>query len=138
MTCVHETAARVRRERRARIAATPARVVGPTVAGLVSIVVAVLVALWFGASALASVIVALLAWLVATVVARRTVGSLAAGATLRLARVYAPGERVRIQLSPEEGEVDAEIVHVGLANTTLLAGDRLVVVANSRLLTARS
>jgi hypothetical protein len=134
MTCVHEAAVRARRDRRARLAATPAHVVVPTLIAAAAIVAAVLVAHWLGASAIATIVAALVTWVVASIVAHRTVSSVAAGATLRLAAVYTPGERVRIDL-PQYGLIDAEIVHVGLANTTLLAGEKLVVVANNRLLT---
>lgn len=73
-------------------------------------------------------------FVVALVLARRTVASTLAGVALIVVRPYAAGERVRIQ-SPDDGcHFDAVIVHIGLANTTLATDAGVLVVPNHRLL----
>ena len=67
-------------------------------------------------------------------VAHRTVGSVLAGLMLLIVRPYAPGERLRLYLPGQGRVVDAELVRVGLANTTLSTGSGLVLVRNSQLL----
>jgi small-conductance mechanosensitive channel len=72
--------------------------------------------------------------LVGAFVAQRTVLSVLAGLTLLVVRPYAPGERVRLP-SPEDGSaIEAEVVRLGLANTTLATTSGLLIVPNSRLL----
>jgi hypothetical protein len=54
-----------------------------------------------------------------------------AGLVLLLVRPYAPGERLVLQLREP---VEAELVRVGFANTTLCSRHGLITVPNSRLL----
>ena len=71
---------------------------------------------------------------VVAIAARRTVGSLMAGAGLRVVRPYGPGEHVRVYVPALRSVQDAEIVRVGPANTTLMTRDGLVVVPNALML----
>ena len=86
---------------------------------------------------LPAVLITLLVGVLAAVAVHRTLGALAAGFALALARPYGPGEQILIELPEFGGVTEAEIVHVGAANTALRVDDRLVVVANSRFFTAR-
>lgn len=125
--------------RRARASATPAPVGGPLASGVAAVVIAVAVAYLTGLSAPAVAAIAFVVGVGAAVAARRTLVSLVAGAGMRLARPYHPGEPVRLYVPSLRSVVDAEVVRVGPANTTLMvAGDGggLVVVANSRMLRA--
>lgn len=81
-------------------------------------------------------VVALTAAVALTVgaLARRSLGSVFSGLTLLVVRPYGPGERLRLYLPEQQGYVDAEIVRVGLATTTLATSDGLLVVSSSRLL----
>jgi small-conductance mechanosensitive channel len=78
----------------------------------------------------------------AALAVRRTISSLAVGAGILLAQPYRPGDRVLVYVPTLCRTVDAEVVRVGAANTTLLvrdvAGppggvDSLVVVPNNRM-----
>lgn len=128
------------RERRARQSALPAPVVGPTVIGLVVVIAAAVAGhlAGFGARGVAAVVVASL--VVVGIVGRRTVSSLAVGAGIRLVQPYRTGERVRIHLPSCGRVVEAEIVRVGAANTTVVVRnthdglDSLVAVPNNRIL----
>jgi small-conductance mechanosensitive channel len=90
-----------------------------------------------GMPVLPAVLTTLLVGVLAAVAVHRTLGALAAGVALALARPYGPGEQILIELPEFGGVTQAEIVHVGAANTALRVDDRLVVVANSRFFTAR-
>jgi hypothetical protein len=57
-----------------------------------------------------------------------------AGVTLLVVRPYSEGERVRIAWSAENGYLEAVIVHIGIANTTLAANSGVLVIPNDRLL----
>lgn len=82
----------------------------------------------------AVVAVTLVVAVAGAVVARRDVASMAAGLTLLVVRPYEPGERLRFH-SPAHGRViEAEVVRIGLANTTLAIRTGLLVVPNARLL----
>jgi small-conductance mechanosensitive channel len=133
---MHELRADARRActaRRERASVTPARLTFPL---LSAALVLGAVAATSSAAGLSLGLVLAITVLVAVVgacVARRTVGSVLSGATLLLVRPYSPGEQVRLYL-PMHGVIDAELVRVGLANTTLATSDGLLVVPNSRLL----
>ena len=100
----------------------------------VAITLAVSISVISGLTATAALAVAVAVFGAATVFAHRTVTSMFAGLTLLLVRPYAAGERVRIQ-SPTDGcPLDAVIVHIGLANTTLASDAGVLVVPNNRLL----
>jgi small-conductance mechanosensitive channel len=66
------------------------------------------------------------------IVARRTVTSLVTGIGLLLIRPYAPGERLLLRLP--DAVVEAEVVRIGIVNTTLATPDGLLVVGNTYLL----
>lgn len=96
--------------------------------------VAVVVARLIGLPTAATTSIAIAVAVVAALVAHRTVGSLVAGAGMRLARPYCPGEQVRVYVPALRSVVDAEIVRVGPANTTLMTSGGLTVVPNSTML----
>lgn len=117
-----------------RALATPVRVAAPIMATLAAVAIAVVGALLVGLGPVGLLVVVAAVVAVATVVAHRTVASMFAGLTLVVIRPYAPGERVRIQ-SPVDGRlIDAAIVHIGAANTTLASDTGIFVVPNNRLL----
>lgn len=96
--------------------------------------VCVAVADLLGLSAAAVAAVGLASAALAGAVIRHTLGALVAGAGIRVARPYSPGERLRLHV-PSLGEVvEAEVVRVGPANTTLMTSGGLVVVPNNRML----
>jgi small-conductance mechanosensitive channel len=81
----------------------------------------------------------------AALAAHRTVSSLAVGAGVLLAQPYRAGDEVRAYVPSLRRTVEAEVVRVGAANTTLLvrdvdgpetAIDSLVVVPNNQMLRA--
>lgn len=115
---------------------SPARVTVPLLLGIVAIGVAFTVAELSGLSVLPVLLITLVAGVVAGFAVQRTLGALAAGVALALARPYGPGEQILIDLPELGGPTAAEIVHVGPANTALRIDDRLVVVSNARLFTA--
>ncbi len=118
-------------------ASSPARVAGPLLGGTAAVVLALVAAVAAGMPALPAVLITLLVGVLAAVAVHRTLGALAAGVALALARPYGPGEQILIELPEFGGVTEAEIVHVGAANTALRVDDRLVVVANSRFFSAR-
>jgi small-conductance mechanosensitive channel len=119
--------------RRERDSTTPARLTFPLLCAVVTIGAAATLATALGLPlALILGITALVA-ILGAFAAHRTVGSMLAGVTLLVVRPYAPGERVRLHLPPH-GTLEAELVRVGLANTTLATPTGLLVVPNSRLL----
>jgi hypothetical protein len=120
--------------RRARASSTPARVGVPLAASSAAVILSVAVTNLAGVAAPAIVGIAIVVALGAAVAARRTLGSLAAGAGLLLVRPYYRGEQVRLYVPTLDSVVDAEVVRVGPANTTLKTSHRLVVVPNSWML----
>jgi small-conductance mechanosensitive channel len=120
--------------RRERVSTTPARPLAPLVAiAAVASAAAVITGL---AGLPVSLVVAATAVVAigAATAARRTLGSLVSGLTLLLVRPYAAGERVRLYSPELRRVVDAEIVRVGIVNTTLAGRTGLLVVPNSLLL----
>ena len=71
---------------------------------------------------------------IVTFIARRSLANMLAGLTMLVVRPYEPGERIRLYAAP--GDVEAEILHVGLLRTTLCTGNGVVPVPNSRMLRA--
>lgn len=67
---------------------------------------------------------------------RVSFADLAAGLVLLLARPYAPGEQIRIYVPCLHDVVDAEVVRIGWATTSLATATGLVTVANTRMLRA--
>lgn len=72
--------------------------------------------------------------LLAAVAARRTLASLLAGAGIRVAQPYEPGEQIRVFVPSLASVQDAEVVRVGPANTVLLTEHGVVLVPNARML----
>lgn len=116
---------------------SPARVAGPLLGGTAAIVVAFVAAEVLGLPLLPALLFTLVVGVLAGLAVHRTLSALAAGFTLLLARPYAAGEQILIELPEFGGLTAAEIVHVGAANTVLRVDDRLVVVANSRFFSSR-
>lgn len=119
----------------------PAQVGTPLTLGVIAIAGSGLAAHWWGLPAMGVLGVVLVVTIIAAVAAHRTVSSLAVGAGILLAQPYLPGEQVRVYVPALRRTVDAEVVRVGAANTTLLVRDldgngvdSLVVVPNNRML----
>jgi len=130
---------RTRRERRARVSGMPAHVALPLTVAVGLVLGSSVAADWLGLGTGGVAAVALVAAVVAAVITHRTVGSLAAGAGILLAQPYQPGEQVHVYVPSLGRTVDAEVVRIGAANTTLLVRhpdntDGLVVVPNNRML----
>jgi small-conductance mechanosensitive channel len=70
----------------------------------------------------------------ALVAVRDVLSNALAGIALLLARPYSPGERVRLYAPELRATVDAEVVRVGLVQTTLASPSGVFVVPNTRLL----
>ncbi|MEO9139337.1 MAG: hypothetical protein ABI345_09760 [Jatrophihabitans sp.] len=136
MTSLRHDADGERQLRRARVASTPAPSTGPVaVTGVAAgLTAAGLTVLGLPVDVVAGFVLLVVA--VGAILARRTTASLAAGATLLIARVYLPGERVRLYASEVHSYIDAAIVRIGPVNTTLATSEGLLVVANTRLLRA--
>jgi uncharacterized membrane protein len=79
-------------------------------------------------------VVGIAAAVAAVAIAHRTLFSLFAGLALAVIRPYAPGETLRLHLPEHGGDVEAVVVRIGPANTTLGAESGLLVVPNHRLL----
>lgn len=114
----------------------PTRVVAPLLAAATLIaVVAVSVSDLGLSTAVASTLI-VLATIVAGALARHSLAGVAVGAVLRLARPYADGERVRIWLPALDADVQAELVHIGVANTSLRTSVGELLVPNTLLVQA--
>jgi len=72
--------------------------------------------------------------LAAGLVAHRTGASLLAGVVLALARPFAPGERLRLDVPELGGVAEAQLLRTGLLTTTLCTGSGVLVVPNAELL----
>jgi small-conductance mechanosensitive channel len=71
---------------------------------------------------------------VGAIVARRCLVNVVSGLILFLLRPYGPGERLEVYAPERGGYIEAEIAHLGLVNTRLVADSGELVVPNSRLL----
>ncbi|MBE7187039.1 hypothetical protein [Jatrophihabitans endophyticus] len=120
-------------QRRERARSMPARVVLPVVLAGGAQVLLILGCLALGFPTALVVACAVALAIVSAVIHRRTVGSLIAGAGIRVAQPYVPGEQVRLFVPTSDAVVTGEIVRVGPANTTLMIDDGLVRVPNSRM-----
>ena len=116
----------------ARTSACPAQLAVPIGSAVVTITATALVAMALGLSLLLVVAVTTAVALAGAIVARRTVTSLVTGVGLLLIRPYAPGERLLLHLP--DAVVEAEVIRIGLVNTTLATPDGLLVVGNTYLL----
>lgn len=122
---------------RRRARTMPARVALPVVLASSAQILLIVAGIALGLPVLAVLGLALGLAFVSATLHRRTVGSLVAGAGIRVARPYEPGERVRMRV-PSRGRVETvEVVRVGPANTTLMTDDGLVVVPNALMLRGR-
>jgi small-conductance mechanosensitive channel len=109
--------------------AAPAFVSSAFVTGLAAAITALL-----GLPLAAVFAITLATALACVALAHRTFANLFAGWVLLLVRPYGPGEKLRL-FSPVRGcSADAEIVRIGLANTTLATTSELIVVPNTQLL----
>ncbi|WP_375497352.1 hypothetical protein [uncultured Jatrophihabitans sp.] len=134
MTTDEDDQLRVRPQRWSRSRRTHAPVVVPLVLSLLVQAVAVVTAVALGAPLAAVLGVAAVSVVLTGIVARRTVSSLVAGAGLRVAQPYEPGEQVRVFVPALDSVEDAEIVRVGPANTTLRTSSGVVLVPNADML----
>ena len=112
----------------------PLGIVGPLAASLLVQAAAVVGGALIGLPLLAIVLVMIGIAVLTVVASRRTVGSLLAGAGIRVAQPYGPGEQIRVFVPALNSVEDAEIVRVGAANTTLLTERGVVVVPNAQML----
>jgi small-conductance mechanosensitive channel len=144
---LHHDARRACRKHRQRIDALPAHVVAPLAVASGAVGGAALSAHWLGLPLLGVLAVVFVATMLAALAAHRAISSLAAGAGILLAQPYRPGDRVRVYVPALGDTVDAEVVRVGAANTTLLVrgvdgrshpgctgAERLILVPNNRML----
>ncbi len=111
-----------------------APVVGPLVLSSAVQVAAVTTAVLVGLPLLAVVGVVVAVAALTGVIWRRTISSLIAGAGLRVAQPYGPGEQIRVFVPALGAVEDAEIVRVGPANTTLQTARGVVRVPNADML----
>lgn len=137
VTRMHELRADARRAtvaRREQAAASPVRLTLPILSAVVVIGAAALVSALIGLSLPAVLGITLTVAVLGALVAHRSVLNVLAGVTLLVARPFSPGERVRLPATDDGAPLDAEVLRVGLANTTLCTGSGLLVVPNSRML----
>ena len=121
-------------QRRSRAHASPARVVGPLLISTLVQFAAVAVAVLAGLPVLAILLVVAVVAVGTAVASRRTLTSLVAGAGIRVAQPYEPGEQIRVFVPSLNSVQDAEIVRVGAANTTLMTASGIVLVPNAQML----
>jgi small-conductance mechanosensitive channel len=110
------------------------RVTAPLLAAVVFIGGTAVTASLAALSALAVLGLTIAVALGGAIVMRRTLGSLLAGVGLLLVRPYAAGERLRLNSPCDGAPIEAEVVRVGLVNTTLATDDGVLVVPNTSLL----
>lgn len=134
MTSMRDDARRVLEARRVRASSTPAPFAAPVAATLALIAVGAVVLTVLGFSVAATAGILFATALAGAVAAHRTTTSVLAGITLWLVQPFQPGERVRIFAPERHAVVEAELVRIGLVNTTLATEAELLVVANARLL----
>lgn len=121
-------------DRRAQASARPARLVGPVLISIAIVVAASMVLSLTGVPIGIVIGVAVATALTTALVAHRANASLLAGIVLLVVRPYTPGERIRLYAPERGGEIEAEIVRVGLLNTALATDGGLLLVPNTRLL----
>jgi small-conductance mechanosensitive channel len=110
------------------------RLTVPVVSAVVVIGAAALISALIGLPLFAVVGITLAVAVLGAVVAHRPVANVLAGITLLVVRPFSPGERVRLPATADGPPLDAEILRIGLANTTLCTGSGLLVVPNNRML----
>ncbi|WP_159440891.1 mechanosensitive ion channel domain-containing protein [Jatrophihabitans endophyticus] len=98
------------------------------------IVTTVAVLLALGSPPPVVLVAALVILLVGAVAARRVTANLLAGLGLLIVRPYQRGERVRLHTPDVAAVLDAEVVRIGLLNTTLATTTGVETVPNTRLL----
>jgi small-conductance mechanosensitive channel len=134
MQVIRADARRATAARREQAAASPVRLTLPVLSAVVVIGAAALISVLLGLSLLAVLGITLAAAVSGAAVAHRSLANVLAGLTLLVVRPFAPGERVRLDAVPGRPELEAELVRVGLANTTLCTGSGLLVVPNRLML----
>jgi hypothetical protein len=134
MTTCSDTDLRHRPQCRSHARASQARVARSHILFLLVQGAAVVGGVLLGLPAAAVVGVVLGITLLAAVAARRMLGSLLAGAGIRVAQPYEPGEQIRVFVPSLDSVQDAEIVRVGPANTVLLTEQGIVLVPNAHML----
>ena len=120
--------------RREQASTSPASLTLPVLSAVVVIGAAALISSRIGLPLLAVASITVAVALAGAVVAHRAVLNVLSGVTLLVVRPFAPGERVRLTAPEVAPPLEAEIVRVGLANTTLCTGSGLLVVPNRRML----
>ena len=120
--------------RREQADASPIRLTFPVLSAVVGIGAAAVISSHIGLSLTAVLGITLAVAVTGAAIAHRSVRNVLAGITLLVVRPFAPGERVRLATPAGGAPLDAEILRVGLANTTLCTGTGLLVVPNSRML----
>jgi small-conductance mechanosensitive channel len=106
----------------------------PVLSAVVVIGAAALISVLIGLPLLAVVGITVAVAVLGALVAHRPMANVLAGITLLVVRPFSPGERVRLPATYDGAPLDAEILRIGLANTTLCTGSGLLVVPNSRML----
>jgi small-conductance mechanosensitive channel len=134
MQLLRADARRATTARREQASTNPAHLTLPLLAAVLAISGAAYVSTLVGLPLLAVVAVTLVVAVTGAVIAHRPLANVLAGVTLLVVRPFAPGERIRLTAPSDGPALEAEIVRVGLANTTLCTGSGLLVVPNSRML----
>jgi small-conductance mechanosensitive channel len=120
--------------RRSRVSHRPVSVAAPTLAVSALVVVSTLLAGGLGLYAPDVVAVGVAAAVCGAVATRRALASLLAGVGLALVRPFSPGESVRVYVPDLDDVVDAEIVRIGIVNTTMATRAGVLVMPNARML----
>ncbi|HEX3334977.1 MAG TPA: hypothetical protein VHS54_00865 [Jatrophihabitans sp.] len=126
----------VRAVHRSRVSPAPVSVAGPTLAVTALVVVSTLLARMLGLSGPDVAAVAVAATVCGAAATRRALASLLAGVGLALVRPFSPGEIVRVYVPDLADVVDAEIVRIGIVNTTMATRAGVLVMPNARMLRA--
>lgn len=137
MDLMRTDALRTYAQHRRRARSSPARVVVPLALASTAQVILIGACLATGLSLVVTIVLAVALAVVSATIHRRTVGSLVAGAGIRVAQPYRSGEQLKLFIPSHDGVETAEVVRVGPANTTLRTDDGLVVIPNNRMLRGR-
>src|SRR3954451_23594177 len=130
MQAIRADACRATAARREQASTRPAHLTLPFLAAVIGIGGAALISTLNGLPLAAVVGITLAVALAGAFVAHRSVLNVLAGVTLLVVRPFAPGERVRLSAPADGPPIEAELVRVGLANTTLCTESGLLVVPN--------
>ncbi|WP_375487604.1 hypothetical protein [uncultured Jatrophihabitans sp.] len=133
MTTYTDTARSAERQC-SRARTTPTRVGLPLTGSALVVALTIVLAVLLGLPAPVAVAVVLAACVVLALLVRRTLGSLIAGAGMRLAQPFEAGDQIRVFVPSMNSVEDAEIVRVGAVDTTLLTESGTVLVPNAHML----